>query len=238
MTSVPKELPPLNDMEPSAEMEIDLPPAKPESIDPSTPLSPAPPSGPQPRSSPRPKPPPGTVDESAKTVYLVRHGVSRHNHHNVNLESPMLLDASLDIVGIHQALAMGMRYRSAVGDAIVNPPSRRDPPKYVPQVIDLVCVSPLTRCLETAHHAFFIGAPKSPQETGALPSDDDLRAHGGGHKALRRKTVIPTEKSKKAPLPQMHPNAPPPFVCHDALREAMGINYPDKRRSKVSKRGP
>ena len=231
MSTVPDSLPPLNDVDadfdPTTEMEVDLPPGSP---DPnlngglSTPMSPTPPSGPQPRSSPRPKPPPGTVDESAKTVYLIRHGASRHNHHNVNLESPVLLDASLDIVGVHQAVALGIRYRNAIGDAIVNPPPKRSAAPYIPAEVELVCVSPLTRCLETAHHAFAIGAPKSPKETGAMATAEDL--------AKKKKKHVPSEKGKRAPVPMMHPNPPPPFVCHDALREATGVNYPDKRRSK------
>mmetsp|Transcript_7499 Transcript_7499/g.15616 ORF Transcript_7499/g.15616 Transcript_7499/m.15616 type:complete len:362 (+) Transcript_7499:52-1137(+) len=230
MSTVPDSLPPLNDVDadPTTEMEVDLPPASPDSNlngGLSTPMSPTPPSGPQPRSSPRPKPPPGTVDESAKTVYLIRHGVSRHNHHNVNLESPVLLDASLDIVGVHQAVALGMRYRNAIGDAIVNPPPKRSAAPYIPAEIELVCVSPLTRCLETAHHAFAIGAPKSPKETGAIATAEDLAKE-------KKKKHVPSEKGKRAPVPMMHPNPPPPFVCHDALREATGVNYPDKRRSK------
>ena len=84
---------------------------------PPTPTPPTKPSGPHPRSSPRPKHPPIPAEiSSRKTIYLIRHGVSRHNHHNISLTSPSLTDASLDTVGLHQATAMGARYRYAVGE--------------------------------------------------------------------------------------------------------------------------
>ncbi|GMI11214.1 hypothetical protein TrLO_g15545 [Triparma laevis f. longispina] len=229
--SKPMSLPPV---ETGDNMEIDLPPESPaqtpvaesSSSPPSTPLSPAPPSGPQPRSSPRPKQSSSEVTEGTeKTVYLIRHGVSRHNHHNVNLQSPTLLDASLDIVGVHQAIAIGLRYRNSIGDEIVNPPTRGTPSR---STVDLVCVSPLTRCLETAHHAFFLGAPYDPHETGAYISAEK-EAKANKH---RRQSILRTEKNKKKALPMLHPKPPPPFLCHDDLREATGIYYPDKRRTK------
>ena len=38
-------------------------------------------------------------EQFEKTVYLIRHGSSRHNSRSVDLTSPMSLDASLDSVG-------------------------------------------------------------------------------------------------------------------------------------------
>ena len=107
------------------------------------------------------------IELPEKTVYLMRHGISRHNHHNIDITSPVYLDASLDTQGAHQALAVGTRYRNSVADAFVNMTEGSMKP------IELVCVSPLTRCLETAHHAWWYGCPLPPQETGAIAEEDE-----------------------------------------------------------------
>jgi broad specificity phosphatase PhoE len=110
----------------------------------------------------------------------MRHGIARHNHHNIKIQSPIYLDASLDTTGAHQALAVGMRFRNVVGHGHVNVTKEKVEP------IDLVCVSPLTRCLETAHHAWAFGCPMMPTETGAVEVEDEatrrrkLKVRGGG----------------------------------------------------------
>ncbi|GMI44692.1 hypothetical protein TrCOL_g13892 [Triparma columacea] len=174
--------------------------------------TPKPPTGPVPRSSPRTN----RIDLPTKTVYLMRHGIARHNHHNIKIQSPIYLDASLDTTGAHQALAVGMRFRNVVGHGHVNVTKEKVEP------IDLVCVSPLTRCLETAHHAWAFGCPMMPTETGAVEVEDE---------ATRRRKLKHAKRHKiKNPLPMMHPSTPPPFVCIEELREASGLYYPDMRR--------
>jgi broad specificity phosphatase PhoE len=152
-------------------------------------------------------------------VYLIRHGVSRHNHHNIALTSPSLWDASLDTVGLHQAVAIGARYRHCIGEMYANKDRSMKP-------LELIVSSPLTRCLETAHLAFSMGCPLPPP-----PIDKKEYAD------LKKLARSEGKSTVKIPAPQNHPAAPPKFVCNDDLREAHGVFFPDRRRE-VSKLEP
>ena len=147
-----------------------------------------------PRSSPHPHKPLPAEIASTKTIYLIRHGVSRHNHHNVSLKSPTFTDASLDTVGIHQATAIGSRYRHHVGELHANASTTLLP-------LDLILTSPLTRCLETTHLAFSIGPPLPPPP---LTKEEKLELKRLGKK---------DGKKAKNPSPQNHPGPPPKVIC-------------------------
>lgn len=112
------------------------------------------------------------TNERIQTVVFVRHGVALHNlHANRSLHDPCFVDSPLVEAGKLQAVGMGIKVTEWMEDRI-----------------DLIIVSPLSRCIETAFAGFFPGSYKQA--------------------------------------------SPPRFVCHEDVREAYGMHYPDKRREK------
>ena len=120
-----------------------------------------------------------------------------------------------------------------VGDSMVN--SSRPV-----RAIDLVCTSPLTRCLETAQLAFLLGCPLFPEETGAveLPQEAYKEEEAANEGAVsRRMSKAHAEREctrpRRKPLPMMHPRPPPPFYCSEDLRDIVSVKrYPTKRRQR------
>jgi phosphohistidine phosphatase SixA len=142
---------------------------------------------------------------SSKTIYLIRHGVARHNVRGPRGEKPDLLDPSytdpeLIRQGEIQASVLGDQLRRrglTIDDNSMNIEDNDDTIKP----IELVVCSPLTRCLQTASYIF--------------PS----------HFASNTPSNQSSESSS-------------PFIldrnckvcCHNDVREAFGVHYPDKRR--------
>ena len=101
---------------------------------------------------------PNACSSSSKTIYLIRHGVARHNIRGPHGEKPDLLDPSytdpeLIRQGEIQASVLGDQLRRrglTIDDNSMNMEDNDDTIKP----IELVVCSPLTRCLQTASHIF------------------------------------------------------------------------------------
>jgi len=101
---------------------------------------------------------PNKCSSSTKTIYLIRHGVARHNVRGTHGEKPDLLDPlytdpELIRQGKIQASVLGEQLRTkglAIDDSSMDMEDNDDTIKP----IDLVVCSPLTRCLQTASHIF------------------------------------------------------------------------------------
>ena len=90
----------------------------------------------------------------------------------------------LDPIGEHQAVQLGIRYRRAVRNAS--------------RPVELVVSSPLTRCMQTAHYAFGIGASSEHQFPTAAPPmlvHDDLREATGEYYSDKRRTKTELKES-------------------------------------------
>jgi len=147
---------------------------------------------------------PNDCSSSSKTIYLIRHGVARHNVRGPHGEKPNLLDPSytdpeLIRQGEIQASVLGeqMRRRGlTINDSSMDMEDNDDTTKP----IELVVCSPLTRCLQTASHIFpshFASNNSSNQSSELSPFVLD-----GSCKVC----------------------------CHKDIREAFGVHYPDRRR--------
>jgi hypothetical protein len=95
-------------------------------------------------------------NETSKTIFVVRHGVARHNVADAqtgqmpNLHNPSLLDPLLiryGEEGVQRARDLLLHHHAREQQ---QPPNQTH---YVP-LVDLVVTSPLTRCLQTAHILF------------------------------------------------------------------------------------
>ena len=95
---------------------------------------------------------------STKTIYLIRHGVARHNVRGPHGEKPNLLDPSytdpeLIRQGEIQASVLGEQMRTR-GLTIDDNSMKIEDNNDTSKPIELVVCSPLTRCLQTASHIF------------------------------------------------------------------------------------
>ena len=136
---------------------------------------------------------PNDCSSSAKTIYLIRHGVARHNVRDpLTGEKPNLLDPSYtDPELIHQgeiqASVLGEQLRRkglAIDDNSMNIEDNDDTIKP----IELVVCSPLTRCLQTASHIFpshFASNTPSNQSNESSPFILDINCKVCCHKDIR-----------------------------------------------------
>jgi broad specificity phosphatase PhoE len=129
-----------------------------------------------------------TTTRRIQKVVLIRHGVAQHNilvhGQRPNLHDPQLLDPPLTYEGKQQALEVGERlsiwYRTTTLQQLG---------KEYPQ---LVLVSPLTRCLQTAMLAFLPGHPSQYSSNNKQPqwlATDLCREAYGIHYPDRRRNV-------------------------------------------------
>ena len=167
-----------------------------------------------------------------KTIYLIRHGVARHNVPDAttgeqpDLFDPRYTDPSLIRQGELQASALGeqLKRRGANNfcfDFLSRDNGGRD--QNSPRPIDLVITSPLTRCLETAS-LVFPSHFENGEVHGALKqahvstvSTAEAMVLDNASKSNSESDVFILDESCK--------------VCvHGDVREAYGMHYPDKRR--------
>ena len=149
---------------------------------------------------------PNACSSSAKTIYLIRHGVARHNVRGPHGEKPDLLDSlytdpELIRQGEIQASVLGEQLRRrglAIDDNSLNMEDNDDSIKP----IELVVCSPLTRCLQTASHIF-------PSHFASNNSSNNQSNESSSPFILDRSCKV---------------------CCVNEVREAYGIHYPDKRR--------
>lgn len=143
-----------------------------------------------------------------KKVYLIRHGVAKHNvpdphtgEHPDIANDITLTDPPLIPQGILQARVLGENLkRGGVRDTI-----------------DLVVCSPLSRCLQTAGYIFPNHFRRMPQDSVvANPSRDDLIDVQMGDSEGHHSHAVLNNNCK--------------VLCHEDVREAFGMHYPDKRR--------
>ena len=148
---------------------------------------------------------PNACSSSSKTIYLIRHGVARHNVRGPHGEKPNLLDPSytdpeLIRQGEIQASVLGEQMRRRGLTIDVNSMNIEDNDDTI-KPIELVVCSPLTRCLQTASHIFpshfASNAPSNQQSNESSPF------------ILDRNCKV---------------------CCNKDVREAFGVHYPDRRR--------
>jgi broad specificity phosphatase PhoE len=148
------------------------------------------------------RPPPPQAPTSQKTIYLIRHGVAKHNIPNPETgERPdiandaTLTDPPLVRQGVLQAQVLGENLRRM----------------GVNETIDLVICSPLTRCMQTAGFVF----PDHLADVSNMPNN-----------------IISTYTEVEDPERRHHIvlNGSCRVFCHEDVREAFGMHYPDKRR--------
>lgn len=135
-----------------------------------------------------------------KTIYLIRHGVAKHNILTPDGERPdiandvTLTDPSLVRQGIVQAQVLG-EHLKRIG---------------ISQAVDLVVCSPLSRCMQTAGYVFPDHFREKARDTvlddSGMMDDSEEQQH---HVILNRNCKV---------------------FCHEDVREAFGMHYPDKRR--------
>ncbi|KAL3773797.1 hypothetical protein ACHAWO_006596 [Cyclotella atomus] len=142
-------------------------------------------------------PPPPQSTPPPKTIYLIRHGVAKHNLPDpITGERPdiandaSLTDPPLVRQGILQAQVLGQNLKRC---GIAN-------------AVELVICSPLTRCIQTARFAF----PDHFIEKSQNAMDDAL------------------DEPQDKPGVVLGRNCR--VFCHEGVREAFGMHYPDKRR--------
>jgi hypothetical protein len=167
------------------------------------------------------------MEERVQSVLFMRHAVALHNvattahHHSAALSSdPAWVDPELTPYGKLQAVVAGGLIRTHWSiqrqQETTDSFKSTDSATTVAVVgsgrcrvgLELVVASPLTRCLQTATLAFL--PPFMAYDDNDDDDDDDANNNG---------TVPP----------------PPPavaMVCKEEVREAFGIQYPDRRRSK------
>ena len=152
--------------------------------------------------------PPPQAPPPYKTIYLIRHGVAKHNIPNpVTGQRPdiandvTLTDPQLVRQGILQAQVLGERLKRSGTSA----------------TIELVVCSPLTRCIQTAGYVF-------PDHFRLATKDlsNGSQEHHGGKKST---AIMESEKNHHFIL-----NNNCNVFCHEDTREAFGMHYPDKRR--------
>lgn len=109
--------------------------------------------------------------ELIQTVVFVRHGVAMHNlpEYRCGLSDPFLLDSPLVAAGKIQAVQMGVKVTEWI------------------QSIDLVVVSPLSRCIETAVTGFYPGSYQQQADPPRFVCHEDVREAFGIHYADRRR---------------------------------------------------
>jgi hypothetical protein len=100
-----------------------------------------------------------TGDERVQTIVFMRHGVAAHNFEGADLYSPSLFDPPLTLQGKMGAIQAGDKIRTWW--------KSNHPDLGSGNSMYLILTSPLTRCLQTAMHAF-------------LPGDDYDHCGGGG----------------------------------------------------------
>jgi hypothetical protein len=173
-----------------------------------------------------------SMEERIQTVLFMRHAVALHNvaaaatsHSSAQLLStdPAWVDPELTPYGKLQAVvAGGILLRNTHWSMLLlqQEPAAAESSSLLTSSscatgavgsgrrrsgrfgLELVVTSPLTRCLQTATLAFL---------PPFMPYDDDANDHGSV------------------------PSPPPPaivMICREEVREAFGIQYPDRRRSK------
>lgn len=151
--------------------------------------------------------PPPQAAPPCKTIYLIRHGVAKHNVPNpVTGQRPdiandvTLTDPHLIRQGILQAQVLGERLkRSGTSDTI-----------------ELVVCSPLSRCIQTAGYVF-----RDHFRQSAKDVSNGSQHHGGSMNT----TMMEYEKKH-----HFIQNNNCKVFCHEGTREAFGMHYPDKRR--------
>jgi len=137
---------------------------------------------------------PNACSSSSKTIYLIRHGVARHNVRGPHGEKPDLLDPSytdpeLIRQGEIQASVLGeqMRRRGlTINDSSMDMDMEDNYDTIKP--IELVVCSPLTRCLQTASHIFpshFASNTPSNQSNESSPFILDRNCKVCCHKDVR-----------------------------------------------------
>mmetsp|Transcript_1095 Transcript_1095/g.1875 ORF Transcript_1095/g.1875 Transcript_1095/m.1875 type:complete len:307 (+) Transcript_1095:80-1000(+) len=171
-------------------------------------------------------PPPTTP--IAKTIYIIRHGLARHNvpdyqtGERPNLLDPKYTDPSLIRQGELQARVLGEHLRrrgllvaSAGGiDSNIsgsNESSNHLRPPLRP--IELVVCSPLTRCLQTASHIFPSYFNESVEGVTSSSEQQSIFSRKKGHCGNKIHVL----------------NGDNRVCCHGDVREAYGMHYPDKR---------
>ena len=135
---------------------------------------------------------PNACSSSAKTIYLIRHGVARHNIQGPHGEKPDLLDPSytdpeLIRQGEIQASVLGEQMRRR-GLTIDDSSMDMEDNDNTIKPIELVFCSPLTRCLQTASHTFpshFASNTPSNQSNESSPFILDRNCKVCCHKDIR-----------------------------------------------------
>ena len=135
---------------------------------------------------------PNDCSSSTKTIYLIRHGVARHNVRGPHGEKPDLLDPSytdpeLIRQGEIQASVLGEQMRRKGLVTNVSSMDIEDNDGTI-KPIELVVCSPLTRCLQTASHIFpsyFASNSPSNQSNESSPFILDRNCKVCCHKDVR-----------------------------------------------------
>lgn len=169
--------------------------------------------------------------QQPKTIYLIRHGVAKHNicnpdtgerpdiAHDVTLTDPPLVRQ-----GVLQAQVLGENLRRR-GIAVDKVPVQLMDVESCHRVaaVELVVCSPLTRCLQTASYVF----PEhfKQHHTNAT---SELSNYSDNHNAESRSEEHTVVTSTKTTLTILNGNCK--VFCHEDVREAFGMHYPDKRR--------
>jgi phosphohistidine phosphatase SixA len=151
-----------------------------------------------------------------KTIYLIRHGVAKHNIPDASGNRPdiandaSLTDSPLVRQGELQAQVLGEHLRRrgiAVGmdvDSCV-------------ESVQLVVCSPLKRCIQTASYVF--PGYFQRQQHFNRREDEMIGANANSCTSSESQHVILKEQCS--------------VFCHHDIREAFGMHWPDKRRCEI-----
>ena len=102
-------------------------------------------------------------------VVLMRHAVAQHNMPGSDIKSPALFDPPLLAQGKIEAVQAGERVRAWWRDHTRN------------DGVDLIVVSPLTRCIQTATLAFLPGDDYNSLKAPEMVCAEDVREACGIH---------------------------------------------------------
>ncbi|KAL3801642.1 hypothetical protein HJC23_013147 [Cyclotella cryptica] len=165
-----------------------------------------------------------------KTVYLIRHGVAKHNICNPETgERPdiandvTLTDPPLVRQGVWQAQVLGenLRRRGIAAEKGFDQTMDVESCDGA-ATVELVVCSPLTRCLQTASYVFPGHFTRHRNHDTSACSN-----HSNNHKSESISNEYTIIRSRKTPLTIL--NGDCRVFCHEDVREAFGMHYPDKR---------